>query len=110
MPRDRCHKIVEAARITAIDGQNPPAFAGVVCRGSFVLGSACGHCERCPWERSATNAIILRFGPDAAPAVTRAFMARHQPEVGGYFVRYEDGYESFSPAAAFESGYTRLDP
>lgn len=26
----------------------------------------------------------------------------------GYFVRYEDGYESWSPAAAFEDGYTRL--
>ncbi len=27
-------------------------------------------------------------------------------EVGGYYVVYEDGYKSFSPAGAFESGYT----
>lgn len=35
--------------------------------------------------------------------------ARQFPEdgTGGYYVRYEDGYESFSPAGAFESGYTR---
>lgn len=25
--------------------------------------------------------------------------------VGGYLVRYEDGYESWSPAKAFEEGY-----
>lgn len=28
--------------------------------------------------------------------------------VGGFFVRYDDGYESWSPAAAFEGGYTRI--
>ena len=28
--------------------------------------------------------------------------------VGGYYVRYEDGYESWSPAQAFEEGYTRI--
>ena len=31
------------------------------------------------------------------------------PHVGGYYVLYEDGYESFSPAKAFEEGYTRFD-
>lgn len=41
--------------------------------------------------------------------VNPSWMARHQPTVGGYFVRYDDGYESFSPAAAFESGYTLID-
>ena len=28
--------------------------------------------------------------------------------LGGYYVRYEDGFESWSPAEAFEKGYTRL--
>lgn len=27
---------------------------------------------------------------------------------GGYYVRYEDGFESWSPAKAFEEGYTRI--
>ena len=35
-----------------------------------------------------------------------AWVKRHQPEGGGYFVQYEDGYTSFSPADAFDSGYT----
>ncbi len=37
-----------------------------------------------------------------------AYMRRCNPEVGGYYVRYEDGYESYSPAKAFEEGYTPL--
>lgn len=28
--------------------------------------------------------------------------------LGGYYVRYQDGYESWSPAEAFEEGYTRI--
>jgi hypothetical protein len=35
-----------------------------------------------------------------------AYMRRCNPEVGGYYVRYADGYESYSPAKAFEEGYT----
>ncbi len=33
---------------------------------------------------------------------------KHKPVDGGYYVVYEDGYKSFSPAEAFESGYTRI--
>ena len=29
--------------------------------------------------------------------------------IGGYYVRYEDGFESWSPPGPFEKGYTRLD-
>jgi len=39
----------------------------------------------------------------------RLWFAKHQPEVGGYFVRYEDGYRSYSPAEAFEAGYTLIE-
>ena len=40
--------------------------------------------------------------------VTPEWFAKHNPEVGGYYVVYKDGYTSFSPAAAFEEGYTRI--
>jgi len=33
------------------------------------------------------------------------YASKHQPEEGGYYVVYKDGYKSFSPAEAFESGY-----
>jgi hypothetical protein len=26
-------------------------FKKATCRGSLMMGSACGHCERCDWER-----------------------------------------------------------
>jgi hypothetical protein len=34
--------------------------------------------------------------------------ATYSGDIGGYYVVYEDGYKSFSPASAFENGYTRL--
>ena len=44
-------------------------------------------------------------GYDKVP-MSPEYVAKHKPEVGGYYVVYEDGYKSFSPAGAFESGYT----
>lgn len=32
--------------------------------------------------------------------------ARYMPKTGDYFVVYDDGYKSFSPAKAFEAGYS----
>lgn len=29
-----------------------PAFTKPTCRGSYALGTACGNCERCEWERA----------------------------------------------------------
>ena len=40
--------------------------------------------------------------------VFKSFIDKHNPEIGGYYVRYRDGYESFSPADAFEDGYSLI--
>jgi hypothetical protein len=40
--------------------------------------------------------------------VSAEYVMRHKPQVGGYYVVYPDGYKSWSPAEAFESGYTRI--
>lgn len=37
--------------------------------------------------------------------VRTSYYEKHKPEVDGYYVRYVDGYESFSPAEAFEAAY-----
>lgn len=33
--------------------KNPPweTFVGPTCRGSYALGTACGICDKCKWER-----------------------------------------------------------
>ena len=33
---------------------------------------------------------------------------KHKPYASGYYVVYQDGYKSFSPAEAFEEGYTSV--
>lgn len=37
--------------------------------------------------------------------VPMEYLHRHKPEIGGYYVRYADGYSSYSPAQPFEQGY-----
>lgn len=36
------------------------------------------------------------------------YVKKHKPAIGGYYVVYKDGYESYSPADAFENGYSRI--
>ncbi len=82
MPRYQCHKIVGALKILEIR----------------------------PREKPLGNGTDLVVEPPFAPIwVDSMYMAKHKPAAGGYYVEYEDGYKSFSPAEAFESGYTRID-
>ena len=41
--------------------------------------------------------------------VDHAYLLKHEPKPGGYYIVYEGGYKSYSPANAFERGYTRAD-
>ena len=38
--------------------------------------------------------------------VNREFIERHNAAPGNYYVVYDDGYASISPAPAFEAGYS----
>lgn len=40
--------------------------------------------------------------------VDHMYMHKHKPYVGGYYVVYKGGYRSFSPAEAFDDGYTLI--
>ncbi|WP_343482792.1 hypothetical protein [Enterobacter cloacae] len=40
--------------------------------------------------------------------VEASYVEKHCPQPGGYYVQYEGGYESYSPAETFESGYSRI--
>jgi len=85
MPRYRCHKEVWALKIKEI---TDPTIPGNESDGSLML-----HVE----------------GDGYAPIlVGREYVRRHSPKPGGYYVVYKDGYVSWSPADAFEEGYTLI--
>lgn len=86
MPRYQSHKIVHALKIAEI-ARNIPEEGCESDGGAFIHPSEEGY---------------------APFYVDFAYMSKHKPEVGGYYVVYNDGYKSFSPAAAFEEGYTRI--
>jgi len=60
-------------------------------------------------KNSIGGVSIIPVGIFKSFTVSPEYVAKHNPVVGGYFVLYEDGYESFSPAEAFENGYTLMD-
>lgn len=71
-------------------------------------------CHKQVWalKIEAVNGGELRFANRLfAPRQMEAdWIARHAPKAGGYFVVYEDGYQSFSPGDVFERGYTPVSP
>lgn len=91
MPKYRSHKEVWALKIAAIEYDSDLAKA-----------------EDRDTDGSATiTPADLGFAPFK---VDHAYVTKHNPQVGGYYVQYEgDGYTSFSPAKAFEEGYTPLN-
>lgn len=84
------HKRVKAAQITGIIGT---AFPN---RG-FVVHSL--HLD--------DRVEPMRFADNS---VEQLMFARYVPRIGDYLVEYEDGYRSISPKAAFEGGYTAVEP
>jgi hypothetical protein len=77
MPRYKCHKEVWALKIAQVR----PIEGG----GATIT----------PEDK--------RYAPFMVDA---EYTGRCYPHEGGYFVQYKDGYKSFSPAKAFEEGYT----
>lgn len=86
MPRYISHKKVWALKIKEIKQSiiEPSPFEG----GSYTITPA-----------------DERYAPFDVP---RDYVERHFAEDGGYYVVYDDGYKSYSPAKAFEEGYTLI--
>lgn len=92
LPRYRCHKVVQAAKITRIT--DPPK--GLEHSGKIL-------------SLSLPPDAHGRERPQLFIFVTMNWIERHSPRIGGYYVVYKDGYASFSPAEAFEEGYTLIE-
>jgi hypothetical protein len=88
LPRWKCHKIVHGFKITRIELDADRRKTNEETDGSALLHHGEGYFT--------------------SVKVDSEYLIRHKPEVGGYYVVYDDGYLSYSPAKAFEEGYTRL--
>ena len=80
MPMYTCHKKVWAVKIAAID-LDPDG------NGGFIHPAEEGYAPIC---------------------IDGEYVRRHRPQASWYYVVYQDGYKSWSPAKAFEEGYSRI--
>lgn len=89
MPRYRSHNQVWALRIARIEYDSDDA--------------------KLEDRETDGSAIITPIEEGYAPfKVDHAYVHKHKPQVGGYYVVHQDGYKSWSPADAFEDGYTKI--
>lgn len=84
MRRFKCHKIVEAAKIFGV-----------------VTFTDAGH-------RTDDKERMTRMDLHTADGLFNLPVGEKMPVPGDYVVRYSDGHTSWSPAKAFEEGYTLL--
>lgn len=82
MPKYKCHKEVWALKIKDLKPRSP----------------------------DDGTLLMTPDDPKFAPIILdAAYVAKHKPQEGGYYVVYApDGYASFSPAKVFEDGYTLI--
>lgn len=98
LPLYNCHKQVHALKIANIEKKAP-----TIDELEAIL-------KEDPNRKEVIGATITPAEEGLAPfTVSQEFIMKHRPEVGGYYVVYKDGYTSFSPAQAFEEGYTSAD-
>lgn len=76
LPRYKCHKEVHAAKILKV----------------FM-------------PETHTYLVLEVNGKEVGITESKEYGEKHKPYAGGYYVVYEEGYTSFSPAEAFENGY-----
>jgi hypothetical protein len=116
LPQYVSHKRVWALKIKAVEPETRAPGTCSICgepmpdgEEMFKFHGYSGECPKPPLPRP--GAIITPEDSDyAAFPVDAEYVAKHKPQAGGYYVVYADGYKSWSPAAAFEEGYTLVGP
>jgi len=94
LPQWRCHKVVGAFKIGQIT-PDPHADGHYLVYAEQAVGPELpvGVPQEFFRARTTDNSRPLRFPAEY---------------IGGFLVQYNDGYLSWSPAKAFEEGYTRI--
>ena len=90
LPRYRSHKAVWAFKIATIKDEGDD--------GSTLY----------PVDDDISPVRVTREYMEHVPSSTPRSAPRRALGEGGYWVRYSDGYESWSPAEVFEERYTRI--
>lgn len=85
MPKYKCHKEVWALKIKEVLNDD-------TVPGGIVL--------------PAGLTLVFEDSLFAPKKMSYHWAQKHNPKAGGYYVVYKDGYESYSPAEAFEEGYS----
>lgn len=97
LPRYKCHKQVWALKIARIDLHQP------------TIAELQALIDR---QEPLINQVGATITPEESGygpfTVTVDYLRKHEPRVGGYYVVYDDGYQSWSPAEQFEKGYTLI--
>jgi hypothetical protein len=95
MPKYKCHKEVWALKISKIED---------------TLDFPADSYDASQLKQVAAKGLTLHFENSrySPREVSLQYALKHSPRVGGYYVQYKDGYESFSPASEFEEGYNLI--
>lgn len=92
LPRYKCHKEVWALKIARLELRDNPNTEDPKAEFGYMAGTL--------WLHPADEG----YAPFPLPSAWREQWQR-KADAGGYYVVYEDGYTSYSPAAPFEAGY-----
>jgi hypothetical protein len=98
MPQYQCHKKVWALKIKEVIKH------ALACRDATKEQDAAFEAS----DKFQGAHLMIEDEGFAPVPVDAAWYRKHAPEPGGYYVVYPDGYKSYSPAKAFEEGYTLI--
>lgn len=105
-PIYNCHKQVEAFQIAHITAQAKGTHDDNITEPLRVpVPREDGTVDYLVSAQKTEYVLVDKTGEFVA-VVDDAFMERNPVHTGGYFVRYQNGHESFSPRDVFEDGYS----
>jgi len=98
LPKYRSHKVVVAGQIVRIErtGLNYETYPDGDSGFRWHINATPGQLNPQIVVVIVSNALLHRDAP-------------RRPKVEDFYVRYDDGYESWSPAKAFIAGYTLVE-
>ena len=92
----QCHKKVQAFKIRSIHVWSDEDYKSID--------------PEMPERVKNGGATVFAEESPSAFILSAEYVKKHNPKTGGYWVMYEDGYQSWSPAEVFESGYSLIEP